>query len=213
MTRPNGKGVTLTLMATLAAVTPAHAHVVASRLGDFYTGALHPLTDLQEVVVWVALAALAGLMGDNRGRTLTVLFPLGLLVGLALGLRLGPLPMAALLGAAPMVALGLLIGLAARMPGWLVGALGLIVGLSRGAASVSGLAPDTDRLLFAAGLAAVGYAVVTLTIAATLAFVGAGARTAPLTSAGRVGGWRAIAVRACGSWVAAIGLMLAALAR
>ena len=46
-----------------AGVEAADAHIVASRLGDFYTGALHPLTDLQDLVLWAAMGVLAGSLG------------------------------------------------------------------------------------------------------------------------------------------------------
>ena len=37
------------------------AWVAVTRLGDFYASALHPLTDLQDVLLWVALGMQAGL--------------------------------------------------------------------------------------------------------------------------------------------------------
>jgi len=55
----------------------ANAHIVASRLGDFYAGALHPLTDLQDIVLWIAAGLLAGSMGATRGRWLVLIVPVG----------------------------------------------------------------------------------------------------------------------------------------
>jgi urease accessory protein len=66
---------TATLVASAQA---ADAHIVASRLGDFYTGALHPLTDLQDLILWVAMGVLAGSLGASKGRWLVLAFPLGL---------------------------------------------------------------------------------------------------------------------------------------
>ena len=61
----------------LAAAQPADAHIVASRLGDFYAGALHPLTDLQDGVLWTALGLLAGSLGATHGRWLVLVLPSG----------------------------------------------------------------------------------------------------------------------------------------
>jgi hypothetical protein len=40
----------------------------SSRLGDFYAGALHPLTDLQDGLLWTALGLLAGSLGAIHAR-------------------------------------------------------------------------------------------------------------------------------------------------
>ena len=58
---------------------------------------------------------------------------------------------------------------------------------------------ETNRLLFAAGLAAAGYVVITLAMAITLAF--------RRTDAEPSVAWRVIAVRTLGGWLAAIGIM------
>ena len=70
----------------------------------------------------------------------------------------------------------------------------------RGATNAGDLGPDSDRLLFAAGLACAGYASITLMMALTLAFRRADAD--PATA------WRGMAIRALGGWIAAIGLMM-----
>jgi urease accessory protein len=58
MRRPFGRAWG-TAAALLASAQAADAHIIASRLGDFYAGALHPLTDLQDLVLWIALGAFA----------------------------------------------------------------------------------------------------------------------------------------------------------
>jgi hypothetical protein len=68
-----------------------------------------------------------------------------------------------------------------------------------GAANAADLAPETNRLLFAAGLACAGYAAITLIMALTLTF---------RPDAGPSIEWRGIAIRAFGGWIAAIGLMM-----
>src|SRR6185369_1712743 len=56
----------------LLAASSAHGHIVGARLGDFYSGALHPLTDLQDVLLWIALGLLAASLGASRSRWLVL---------------------------------------------------------------------------------------------------------------------------------------------
>jgi urease accessory protein len=191
--------------ATLVApVQAADAHIVASRLGDFYTGALHPLTDLQDLILWAAMGVLAGSLGAAKGRWLVLAFPLGLLAGLVLARTTGFVSAGPAVDAAMIVVLGLLLAAATRIPTAWLSAIAFGLAVMRGAANAGDVAPDTNRLLFAAGLACAGYAAITLTMAATLAFRQAEAGTATV--------WRGIAIRAFGGWIAAIGLMMVGLA-
>jgi urease accessory protein len=192
-------------IATLvASVQAADAHIVASRLGDFYAGALHPLTDLQDLILWAAMGVLAGSLGASRGRWLVLVFPLGLLAGLVLGRTTGFASAGPAADAAMILVLGLLLAAAARIPTALLCVIAFGLAVMRGAANAADLGLDTNRLLFAAGLACAGYAAITLTMALTLAFRQAEAGTATA--------WRGIAIRAFGGWIAAIGLMMAGLA-
>ena len=134
----------------------AGAHIVASRLGDFYTGALHPLTDLQDLILWVAMGVLAGSLGASRGRWLVLLFPLGLLAGLSLAPVSGTVS-AQLADATMILAIGMLLAAAAQVPTLVLCAIAFAVAVIRGAANGAELGPETDRLLFAAGLVCVGY--------------------------------------------------------
>jgi urease accessory protein len=191
----------LVAVAVLVAQSPAaQAHIVASRLGDFYAGALHPLTDLQDIVLWLAMGVLAGSLGAARGRWLVLVFPLGLLAGLVLD-RIFGFPSAGPAANAGMILmLGLLLAAAARIPTALLCAIGFGLAVMRGAANATDFAPETDRILFAAGLACAGYASITLTMALTLAF--------RRPDAGPSMEWREIAIRAFGGWIAAIGLIM-----
>jgi urease accessory protein len=189
------------VIATLAAsVQAANAHIIASRLGDFYTGALHPLTDLQDLILWAAMGVLAGSLGASRGRWLVLAFPLGLLAGLVLQRTVGIVLPGPAADAGLISVLGLLLAAAARLPTVLLCIVAFGVAVMRGAANAADVAPDANLLLFAAGLACVGYAAITLIMALTLAF------RRPETGAATA--WRAIALRAFGGWVAAIGLMM-----
>lgn len=191
------------LMATamlLAGASTAEAHIVAARLGDFYMGVVHPLTDLQDIVLWTATGVLAGTLGAAKGRWLIAVFPLGLLVGLSLG-QVFSTTSTQLSDAAMMLAIGLLLAAAAQVPTFMLCAIAFAVAVIRGAANSADLGPETDRLLFAAGLACVGYGAITLAMALTAVF----------TNSDGVASWRTIAARALGGWIAAIGLMMASL--
>jgi hydrogenase/urease accessory protein HupE len=187
----------------LAGANAAEAHIVAARLGDFYMGAVHPLTDLGDVVLWTATGMLAGTLGGAKARWLIPVFPLGLLVGLSLG-NVFSATSAQLADATMMLAIGMLLAAAAQVPTLLLCAIAFAVAVIRGAANGADLGPETDRLLFAAGLAGVGYGAITLTMALTAVF--------RRTNSDSATSWRAIAVRALGGWIAAIGLMMASLA-
>jgi urease accessory protein len=184
----------------LAQAGPAEAHIVALRLGDFYAGALHPLTDLQDIIPWGAIGMLGGTLGAARGRWLVLVFPLGLLTGLALAESFGITVTGSTVDAAMVLVLGLLLATAVRIPTAALCALAFALAVVRGAANASDLGPETDRLLFAAGLACSGYAVITLVMALVLTFRGADT-SAPT-------GWRKITLQALGGWIAAIGLMM-----
>ena len=184
----------------LAQASPAEAHIVALRLGDFYAGALHPLTDLQDIILWGAIGMLGGTLGAARGRWLVLVFPLGLLTGLALAESFGITITGSTVDAAMVLVLGLLLATAVRIPTAALCALAFALAAVRGAANATDLGPETDRLLFAAGLACSGYAVITLVMALVLTFRGADS-SAPI-------GWRKITLQALGGWIAAIGLMM-----
>jgi len=79
-------------------------------------------------------------------------------------------------------------------------AVALVLALMRGVVNAEGVGAATDKVLFGAGLALCGYAVITLITALTLTF------RKPDAQPSRT--WRDIAIRACGSWIAAIGLMV-----
>jgi urease accessory protein len=188
----------------LAWAGTADAHIVAAHLGDFYAGALHPLTDLQDIVLWIAAGLLAGSIGTAQGRWLVLVVPAGLLVGLVAALSFGIGGVGTLANAAMMVVLGLLLAAGIRLRTAPLCATAFGLAMVRGMANAGGLAPETDRLLFAAGLAAVGYIAITLIMALTVAFRGPDAE--------RSASWRGIAIRVCGSWIAAVGLMIGGLA-
>lgn len=191
------------LLATTAALAcavafvpdTAHAHLVDTRLGDFYSGALHPLTDLQQVLPWIALAVLAAFQGAQQARWIILVFPLALAIGGIASLAV-PLPsFGPLLGLVLVAVTGLAVAAAARLPLGVLLAIAVVMGLLHGAQNGAAMVATTDRLLFLSGMTAVGYGVITLATGSAIAFL----HGAP---------WRPIALRAGGSWVAAVGIMV-----
>jgi hydrogenase/urease accessory protein HupE len=187
----------------LGSATAANAHIIGARLGDFYAGAVHPLTDLRDVLLWIALGLLAGSLGASRARLVLLLFPLGLAAGSGMGMALRPTSDSPLAAAGALLVIGLLLAIELRIHGALLCVVAFGVAAMRGAASADGAGVETNRLLFTLGLTVAGYVVIALVMAATLAF---------RDDEGRSPGWRRIAVRAVGSWIAAIGLMMSGLA-
>lgn len=182
--------------ALTCAPTMAQAHLVDTRLGDFYSGALHPLTDLEQVLPWIAFAALAAFQGAQRARWIVLAFPLALLAGGLLSQIAPGLPYTSVAGLLLVAGTGLAVALAAPLPlGALVSAA-IVMGVLHGYLNGAAMASTTDRFLFLTGMTASGYAVFTLATGTAIAFLRG------------VGGWRPIALRAGGSWVAAVGIMV-----
>jgi hydrogenase/urease accessory protein HupE len=176
--------------------TAAHAHLVDTRLGDFYGGALHPLTDFQQILPWVALAALAAFQGPQRARWMIVAFPLALLAGGAASLVLPSPPFAPILGISLVAITGLALAAAVSLPLPVLLAITVVIGLLHGYQNGEAMVASTDQLLFLSGVTAIGYVVLTLVTGSAIAFLRG------------AGGWRPIALRAGGSWVAAVGIMV-----
>lgn len=176
--------------------TAAHAHLIDTRLGDFYGGALHPLTDLQQILPWIALAALAAFQGPQRARWVVLAFPLALLAGSLASLVLPSPPFAAIIDLSLVAVTGLALAAALSLPLPVLLAITALMGLLHGYQNGEAMVAGTDRVLFLSGVMAIGYAALTLLTGTAIAFLKG------------VGGWRPIALRASGSWVAAIGIMV-----
>jgi len=186
------------LLAGLARAGPAYAHSLSNRVGDFYGGMLHPLTALEHVLPFLALGLLAGQQGARAARWLVLVFPLGLLLGTAFaavtaaGFRMTPV------NHLTFVVLGLLLVAAWRIPLALLLALGALIGFSHGYENGRDIAGAALHL-FVPGVALIGFVVMALASAATLALT---ARA----------DWPRVAVRVAGSWIAAVGIMMIGLA-
>ncbi len=179
----------------MAAPATAHAHLVNTRLGDFYGGMMHPLTGVEDVIPWFAIAILAAFQGPKTARWLVVVFPLGLLAGAAASLVVPALPVTPVLSVAIIAATGLAVAVAIAVPAPVLAGLGAVIALLHGYSNGLAMTGSTDRLLFISGVTAIGYVYVTLVTGLAIWFLQGG------------GAWRQIALRASGSWVAAVGIM------
>ncbi len=179
-----------------AAPTVAQAHLVDTRLGDFYGGALHPLTAIDNILPWLALAIVAAFQGPQRARWLLAVFPLALIAGCSLSLVLPSPSFMPAVGIALIAITGLAVASALVLPLPALLALGAVVGLVHGFDNGQAMTASTDSVLFISGVGVTGYAFLTLATGGAIAF---------LRGMGR---WRPIALRASGSWVAAVGIMM-----
>lgn len=176
----------------------ARAHLVSTPFGDFYGGMLHPVTALEHLLPWLALGLLAGLQGTRPGRWMLLVFPIGLLVGLGLVRWVPLLAPFSSLNVVSFIVLGALVASAWCLPLWALAGLGLVFGISHGYENGLAMTQQTNVALFVGGVATAGYVVVTL-VAALISFLSQRRR------------WLRIAVRAAGSWIAAIGIMMVGL--
>ncbi len=182
------------LAGALLAPGAAHAHLVTTGLGPVYDGISHLLLSFDDLLPVVALALLGGLHGPGGGRRVLFALPaVWLAAGLA-GLHSGVAPAPLGLAAPSLLLLGGLVAADLRLPAAALTGLALALGGLHGFLNGAALAADGRD---ASGL--VGIAVATFVLAALVSAAVAALR-AP---AGR------IAVRVAGSWIAAIGLLLA----
>jgi urease accessory protein len=172
----------------------AAAHPIKG-VGDFYAGMLHPLTTLDFLLPWIALALFAGQQRRKGALLVLSIFPTAILLGAVFALMF-PQP-AWLSGAnvAIIPLLGLAVALAFACPVTLImvlsGGVGLLQGLANGVEITSAISPWR----FIPGLAVVAL----LVIAYGIGIVHALEKP-----------WTRIAVRVVGSWIAAIGIMICA---
>jgi hydrogenase/urease accessory protein HupE len=199
------------LAGAAAALLPgaASAHLVDTRFGDFYGGLLHLLLSPEHLLPILGLGLLAGLQPPARARWSLAALPLGMLAGLLAALWAQPTAahpgnagvMAAATAPWPapvlIALLGLLVALALRLPAWLLAAVALAVGVVEGLGNGAGIGPDTSVILYLPGVLAAGFVPLALIAAGTLVLR-------------EQAEWVPIAIRAAGSWIAAIGLMVAA---
>ncbi len=95
--------------------TPALAHPVNTKIGDFYAGMMHPLTSAEHLLPILALALLASQCGSRAARVILVVFPMALLGGTLAGSLLPPFGFIHLANQVIIVGLGGLLALDNRL--------------------------------------------------------------------------------------------------
>ncbi|HWA14495.1 MAG TPA: HupE/UreJ family protein [Burkholderiales bacterium] len=183
----------------LLCATQAHAHSAAKGIGDFYAGALHPLTSLEHVLPFLAFGILAGQQGQKAEPALVAFtFSLSLLAGATLSLWIPGSPWVSVANLASSVVFGALVALARPLPGPLFFAIAVGFGLTHGFANGEGMAEGGRPYLFFPGVALAGLVVTAY-----------GLITTDWLQRKDVG-WVRIALRVAGSWIAAIGILVLA---
>lgn len=179
------------LAVTLAAASPARAHLMNTGFGPFFDGATHLFLTPQDLLPVVALALLAGLRGPRCGRAVLFMLPAAWLASSIAGLPVAPqaTPAAAIMT----VALGALVAADRPVPPAAILGFAIVLGLLGGSASGNELAQAGSSVLGVAGVATALFVVLSLL---------AGQVTAVRAAAARV------AVRVAGSWIAAIGMLM-----
>lgn len=180
------------MLASFALVAPCEAHLVTTGLGPLYDGIGHLLLTPEQWTAIAGVGLMAGLRGVSVGRSALFALPAGWLIGGGVGLLLRT-PPPDLLPAATLLAIGVFVAAdqPLKKPG--VIAASAAVGVLQGDLTATAFRSVTD-----AGLALLGSAA-----AACVGVVIVSSVVVTLQS-----GWKRIAVRVAGSWLAATGLLL-----
>lgn len=180
----------------LALTSTAHAHMIVEGAGDLGNGALHPWVTPAQVLVFLPLALLLAQREPFDLKMPLRVFTPVLAIALALTAigKTIAVPQAALIGLA--MGLGILVGLAAKLPRGVVGLLcaaaAIVIGLDSGVETGSGW--SVVKILLGTWLS-VNAAVLYLAMCAS-------------NAAGKQ--WAKVGIRVIGSWILAISLMVLA---
>lgn len=183
--------------AGIAAVAlPAWGHTTQG-VGDFHAGFLHPITAPEHVIAFLALGILASQRGHTGLRTV-IIFVIAATIGACAALSLPLHPVVDLVNIASIIILGALVASNWACPQTFLYPLAAITGLSHGLANGSAVAAPIKSYLFIPGF-----------VVAILLVVGIGLAASDWLLQKRIG-WMQIAIRAAGSWIAAIGILVLA---
>jgi hydrogenase/urease accessory protein HupE len=180
--------------ALAAAPATALAHLTDTGLGPVYDGIAHVLISFEDLLPVLALAVLAGLNGAREGRLALFTLPVAWLLGGVAGVLWGGLTPPSWAPVLSLLALGVLAAASIRLAPSLVVLLSAALGIVHGALNGAGLESagrDATALL---GIVATVFVVFALASALVVSL------RQP---------WTRIAVRVAGSWVAAVGLLMA----
>jgi len=171
----------------------AQAHLMTTGLGPFYDGMMHLAVSPDDLLGVLAIAMLSGLVGKQHGRTVLFTLTSAWLVGGAFGLQLAEevsLPVANTLS---FLIVGVLVAADRKLPLLLVSGLSIALGLLHGFLNGTAMAQAGSGFLALMGIT-------------TFVFVIAAIVSAFVVSLQKA--WARVAVRAAGSWIAAIGLLM-----
>ena len=171
----------------------AQAHLVTTGLGPVYDGISHLFLSFDDLLPVVGMALLAGLNGPVAGRRALFTLPVAWLAAGAAGYASGVAPLPAGVASVSLLLLGILTAADRKLAPSVVTALAVVLGIVHGWSNGAGIA--------AAGREERGLIGITVAI-----FVLAALVSALVVSLRRP--WTRIVVRVCGSWIAAIGLLL-----
>jgi hydrogenase/urease accessory protein HupE len=185
-------GLALLILLCLPAAVAAHP---MKGVGDFYSGMLHPLTALEFLLSWIALAMFAGQQGRKTALLALAIFPSALVLGASLGTVVASPAWLPAMNLVLIPILGLAVVLAISFPTPATVILVALVGLLHGLANGAEITAPVSPWRFIPGLA---------TIAVLVLAYGIGlVRTVKKP-------WTRIAVRVAGSWITAAGIMICA---
>ena len=184
----------LALLIALLVPSVAAAHPIKG-VGDFYAGMLHPLTALEFLLPWIAVALFAGQQGRKAALLTLGIFPLALVSGAGLALIMPAPAWVSGICLAMIPLLGLAVASALPCPSTVTILLVAIVGSLHGLANGSEITTSMSAWRFIPGLAAAAIMILTYGIGLVRSL------HKP---------WTRIAVRVVGSWIAAIGILVCA---
>jgi hypothetical protein len=183
--------------ASLLVPQVAQAHLIVTGMGPVYDGISHFGLSPEDSLPVVALAFYVGLRGPLHSRLAVAALPLAWFVGGLAAAASGVVFSATLLPAATAVILlgvGGLLASNLELPPIPCVAVAAFLGLVRGAADLQGAPASAAAILTLLGMCVSVFAVFALAVSVTL----------PLRRF-----WMVIAARVTGSWLAAVGLLLA----
>ena len=171
----------------------AEAHLATTGLGPVYDGISHLVLSPDDLVPVIAMALLAGLNGPAAGRRALFVLPAAWWIGGLAGYGYGTDAAPGALTAFSFLVLGVLTAVDRRLSAGTVTLIATALGALHGWLNGAGIAAAGREPHALAGIGSAAFVVVALG-AALVVSLGSG--------------WRRIAVRVAGSWVAAIGLLL-----
>ena len=117
---------------TILLSSPAFAHSVSKRFGDFYGGLLHPLTAMEHLLPIIGLSLLAGQTGKEAARWVLLLFPVAFLVGATPSSIDVPVEFVVWANRISFVVVGLLVAASIRLPVGVLIMIAMLMGILLG---------------------------------------------------------------------------------